>query len=514
MSDRSPSPTNSVEAFAEGRRRERTNTLDSTAAREEIALATLSRDATDKSPVPPGIADYADVPVIIDDDAQSAISEPMNPPYYPKQDPPVIDYEALQEFAAKKSEEEGLHSETSSVGTPRNMTIRSSLLSLSSYEDHDAAMRDPDSHKLDCAEKGLINRSHLKKKKGDTRFVYFSPVIERTMHTADFSGLLKDDSSIRKLFPSNQDAAAWWLDISRPSKDEMEAIGNGFGLHPLTTEDITTKEDREKVELFSHYYFVCFRSFCQNPESEEYLEPINIYMVVFRQGILTFSFDQNPHAHNVRRRMSRLRDYKSVSSDWVCYAMIDDIVDSFKPVMHEVERQAATVEDEVFTARMENSMQLLPQIGTLRKTVMSLMRLLSGKADVLKGFMKRCNDQFKGTPSSDIRLYLDDIQDHIVTMSFNLAHLEKMLGRTHGNYLASLSVESIMTGNKVNKALTKITLLATILVPLNMISSLFGMNVRVPGQDVENLGWFFGIAGFIVLTIFVGLCLARRYKLV
>lgn len=512
MSERSPSPANSVEAFAEGRRRERTNTLDSTAAREETALSVFNRDGGSKSPASAAVADVPDISVV-DDDAPSYISEPANTSYYPKQDPPTIDYETLKKLGAQRTEEEEPHSGTSSVGSRGNDTLRSSLFTLSSGEDHEHSLGDLYSNKLDCAEKGIVNRCQHKKK-SETRFVYFSPAIERTIHTPDFSGLLRKGTSVQRLFPSNQDATVWWLDISKPTKDEIDAIGNGFGLHHLTTEDIMTKEDREKVELFSHYYFVCFRSFCQDPNSEQFLEPINIYMVVFRQGILTFSFDRNPHAHNVRRRISTLTDYTPVSSDWVCYAMIDDIVDSFKPVMYEVEGQAETVEDEVFIARMETSVQLLPQIGKLRKTVMSLMRLLSGKADVLKGFMKRCNDPLKGTPSNDIRLYLDDIQDHIVTMSFNLAHLEKMLGRTHGNYLASLSVESIMTGNKVNKALTKITFLATILVPLNMISSLFGMNVRVPGQDVDNYAWFFGIAGFIVVTILISMVMARRYRIV
>jgi magnesium transporter len=56
--------------------------------------------------------------------------------------------------------------------------------------------------------------------------------------------------------------------------------------------------------------------------SEEFLEPVNFYMVVFRDGVLTFSFDDNPHAANVRKRIGKLRDYVALSSDWICYAMM------------------------------------------------------------------------------------------------------------------------------------------------------------------------------------------------
>lgn len=52
------------------------------------------------------------------------------------------------------------------------------------------------------------------------------------------------------------------------------------------------------------------------------MDPVNYYMVVFRDGVLTFSFVDNPHASNVRKRIGKLRDYVSLSSDWICYAMM------------------------------------------------------------------------------------------------------------------------------------------------------------------------------------------------
>ena len=60
-----------------------------------------------------------------------------------------------------------------------------------------------------------------------------------------------------------------------------------FNIHPLTTEDIQMEETREKIELFRNYYFVCFRSFDQDQYSPTYLEPLNMYIIVFREGILS-----------------------------------------------------------------------------------------------------------------------------------------------------------------------------------------------------------------------------------
>ncbi len=187
-------------------------------------------------------------------------------------------------------------------------------------------------------------------------------------------------------------------------------------------------------------------------------------------------------------------------------------MDSFGPVIRDVEHETDAIEDNVFTARAEDSRLILRAIGDCRKKVMSLIRLLGGKADVIKGFAKRCNEQYSVAPRGDVGLYLSDIQDHVVTMMSNLAHFEKMLSRSHSNYLAQISVDNISQGNRINETLGKVTLIATILVPLNLICGLFGMNVPVPGKDSGGLAWFFGILGVILCFVATCLTVAKKMK--
>lgn len=170
------------------------------------------------------------------------------------------------------------------------------------------------------------------------------------------------------------------------------------------------------------------------------------------------------------------------------------------------------IEDSVFVARPSDMHSFLRRIGAVRKNTLGLMRLLGGKADVLKGFTKRCNENYKVTPRMDIGMYLGDIQDHVVTMMTNLTHFEKILSRAHSNYLAQLTIDSITQGTKTNEGLTKITFLASVIVPLNVVTGLFGMNVRVPWMDDENLYAFFGILGGLVTFCLVALAIARRFR--
>lgn len=69
-------------------------------------------------------------------------------------------------------------------------------------------------------------------------------------------------------------------------------------------------------------------------------------------------------------------------------------------------------------------------------------------------------------------------------MTQNLNHYEKILSRSHSNYLAQISIEMTDANNQINDVLSKLTALGTVLIPMNLVTGLWGMNVTVPGQDV------------------------------
>ncbi|KAL7411176.1 hypothetical protein BDY24DRAFT_396857 [Mrakia frigida] len=300
------------------------------------------------------------------------------------------------------------------------------------------------------------------------------------------------------------EASTWWLDVLCPTDDEMKMLSRVFGIHPLTTEDIQMEETREKIELFRNYYLVCFRSFDQDPYSQTHLEPLNMYIIVFREGTLSFHFRGTPHPQNVRRRIKQLKDYIAVTSDWISYALIDDITDAFGPLIQSIEYEVDSIDELVLILNEAEQSDMLRRIGTCRKKVMGLLRLMGNKADVVKGLAKRCNENWSVAPRSDIGLYLSDIQDHLITMTQNLNHYEKILSRSHSNYLAAISVLMNSANNQTNDVLSRMTALGTILIPMNLITGLWGMNVTVPGEGVDGLHWFFGIVGCLLGFAFIG----------
>ena len=328
----------------------------------------------------------------------------------------------------------------------------------------------------------------------------------------------------------------FWLDVLSPTETEMRVLSKTFGIHPLTAEDIMVQEAREKVELFRNYYFVNYRTFEQDMNSEDFLEPINMYVIVFREGVISFHFSMTPHPANVRRRIRQLKDYLILSSDWISYAIIDDITDVFAPLIQNVEDEVDDIDDSILQLHSggddkskddkskndknnsnekgsdagepttgESGGDMLRRVGECRKKVMGLYRLLGNKADVIKGFAKRCNEQWEIAPRSEIGLYLGDIQDHILTMTSNLSHYEtyvdsyslssplssslalmqetritRLLSRAHSNYLAQINIRMNERQEQTADVLGKLTVLGTIVLPMNIITGMFGMNVVVP----------------------------------
>ncbi|CAO3613919.1 unnamed protein product [Cunninghamella echinulata] len=358
----------------------------------------------------------------------------------------------------------------------------------------------------------------MKQKYGDNyRMSFYSVSEPSTIHAKNLAQIPENGQP----FSGMLQKGCFWLDVMCPTDIEMKILGKAFHIHPLTIEDITTEEPREKCEVFNNYYFICFRSFDQEHESVNYLQPLGFYMLIFKHGILTFHFRPLPHIHNVSRRIKQLKDYINVTPDWICYGLLDDITDSFAPLIRGIEFEVDSIDELVLILKESEQSDMLRRIGYCRKRMMGLLRLLANKVDVVKTIIKRSqvytnNNEPSKLPiiRSEVATYLGDVQDHLITMLQSLNHYEKISSRSHSNYLAQISIEMTQTNNEINDILSKMTALGSIVIPMNLITGLFGMNVLVPGQSQEDLTWFTCITLSILTFCITMTLLMRHYNII
>lgn len=111
-----------------------------------------------------------------------------------------------------------------------------------------------------------------------------------------------------------------------------------------------------------------------------------------------------PHPHNVRRRIHQLKDFIRVTPEWINYALIDNITDSFAPLIQHTELEVDSIDDLVLVLNESEQNDMLRRIGSCRKTVMQLLRLLGPKADVLRSLIKRYDDKAKEITYNNLKL--------------------------------------------------------------------------------------------------------------
>jgi magnesium transporter len=340
----STSPPNSVEAFADPRRRERANTLESrpqsfvegSNRRPSIASGRGRPSVSNASRLKAGTL------LAEENDADDDDDDVGFPTYEEPGKTYKIDYEELEEFVALSAQglipdqppsgrKLGVSRDTSAPmvfhdlrrGTHKqdipqivmNCDSPYDQQPLQQFSSNDSTRKPANEQD----EKASLQTLFRKK----DRFTLFSSATESVTYGTELGDFISDGiTTFRDLFELGPDGGVWWLDVTNPTSAELECLRKAFKIHPLTKEDIEQQEAREKVELFSQYYFVCFRSFHSDPVSDDFLQAVNVYIVVCDEGVLSFSFSDTPHAANVRKRINKSRDFVNLGSDYICYALM------------------------------------------------------------------------------------------------------------------------------------------------------------------------------------------------
>lgn len=248
------------------------------------------------------------------------------------------------------------------------------------------------------------------------------------------------------------------------------------------------------------------------PSTSQQQEAINLYLLVFGNYIISIHSEPISHVRHVIRRMYPLRNLFHVTSDWVMYALLDDVVDEFIPNMKTMELEVDSIDDLVLVLRQTDQADMLRRIGRARNQVTHMLRLLKPKTEIIKILTKRTADRLQ----NHTLLYLRDIQDHLVTMIQNLDQSGETLNRAHNNYLAQISIELAEMSNRMNLQVKKLTEITSLALPFAIVGSLWGMNVVVPYEKnhttLSDLIPFMTLIIFSVLMAMVFWIIGRKLK--
>ncbi|MFA5787104.1 MAG: magnesium/cobalt transporter CorA [Actinomycetota bacterium] len=284
-----------------------------------------------------------------------------------------------------------------------------------------------------------------------------------------------------------------WVDVTSPDPSDMAVLAREFGVHPLSLEDVLHAHQRPKVESYDGYVFLVAYS---AREEGGRVVPLEVDMFAGRNFLVTVRQGEPPYdISEVLRRDAAHPDLLAEGAAFAFYALLDDMVDRFFPVLDALEERMAALEDRVFAAAKDGTVQ--SDIFALRKDLMGLRRVAAPMRDALLGLLRREEGLF----GEQTARYLQDVYDHLLRVIDGLESFQELLS---GAIEANLSAIS----NRLNEVMKVLTGWGAILVADTLIAGIYGMNFA----HMPELNWKFGYGFALGLMVVVSLGLYRFFR--
>jgi len=305
----------------------------------------------------------------------------------------------------------------------------------------------------------------------------------------DLTGVT-DLSSLRGRWP------VLWVNVNGlGDAATLERLGAAFGLHPLALEDVVNTYQRPKLDSYEGVLYVVMRELrWAVPGAELDSEQVSLFMgkgfVLTLQEAVGDSFD--PVRNRIRGGRRMLRE---AGADYLAYALLDSIVDSFFPLLQSMGDALEDLEEAV---AVRPTSELQKRIRKARHALLLIRRATWPLRDVATAL--QAGDAATFQPET--RPYLHDLTDHALRIID--------LVETHREQASSLA-EAYMTslGFRTNEVMAVLTVVGTIFLPLSFLTGLYGMNFdrEVSPWNMPELGLPYGYPAlvFVMITIAVGM---------
>jgi len=276
-----------------------------------------------------------------------------------------------------------------------------------------------------------------------------------------------------------------WINIDGIRKADVESLCNYFGVHPLVQEDILSINQRPKMDDIDNILFCLLNMLYYNSEKNT-VEQEQISIVLGNNFVLSFQEDANRDVFNSLREKMKLNNsrIRQGGADYLCYTMLDLIVDHYFLVMESLGDQIEDLEEEVVRSATQRS---LAKINQLRKELIVLKRNMPPVRDLINGFIRSDSDLLDDRSTK----YFKDIYDHIVQANDLSETYRDMMINMHDLYLNNVNL-------RMNEVMKVMAIVTCLMAPATVIGGIFGMNF-------ESFPWHspYGFIGAVAFMLFV-----------
>lgn len=286
-------------------------------------------------------------------------------------------------------------------------------------------------------------------------------------------------------------AQGFWLDIENPDEADYKLLEETFHFHPLTLEDIRHQNQRPKLEEYEDYSFaVLFAADWANDE----LQVREHHLYLSPRFLVTVHIEPSPELSDLSSRLKAAPELTRRGLPFLFYLVVDKLVDAVFKVIDRLDGDTDTLEDSILE---KPTTEALGQIYRLKRAVVDLRKVLGAQRDVFQRLTTgSLGDQ-------QMTVYFRDVLDHVVRQYETVDSLRDLLTSAMDVYLSTVS-------NRLNDVMRRLTVIATLFMPLTFITGFFGMNFLWLVNHITSLGAFLVGIALMVGTIIMQFIYFRR----
>jgi magnesium transporter len=296
----------------------------------------------------------------------------------------------------------------------------------------------------------------------------------------------KEVSTVEECFPFKATPTVTWINIDGLHQvDIIEKLGKQFELHPLILEDVLHTEQRPKYEDFDKYIFIVLRMLRYN-EQIQAVESEQVSLILGTNFVISFQERVGDVFDHIRERIRNAKGrIRKMGPDYLCYTLMDAIVDNYFAVLEIFGERIESMEEELVTNPTERTLQ---QIHTLKREMLFLRKSVWPLREVISVLQRSESSLI----SESTGIYLRDVYDHTIQVIDTVESYRDMVSGMLDIYLSSIS-------NKMNAVMKVLTIIATIFIPLTFVAGIYGMNF----ENMPELKWRWGYGAVWLVMIVV-----------
>jgi len=289
-----------------------------------------------------------------------------------------------------------------------------------------------------------------------------------------------------------------WLNIEKPTRSDMDYLAKNYMFNPFDLEDCLSRIERPKIDEYQNYLFLVLQfpvfkmeALVTTPSQVSIFIGEGLVVTVHTGDLKPLEKLFNDCQQNERAR----EEHMTRSSGYLLYRILDRLVDYCFPITNKIIANVEEAEDRLFS---EPARDTVREISILRRDIMAYRRIIRPQPSILKSLEIRDYPFLR----EDLDVYFGDIGDHIGKISETLDEYKEVVEGL------SATSDSLFS-HRTNEVMKMLTVLGTILLPLLVISGLYGMNVPLPFQN-SSLAFLFII--LVTLCVSGSMLAYFRYR--